>query len=275
MNIDHTTDQVFVRSNGIQIQYHQHPTSTIQPRVIFLHGIGIDLNAYDDIRQQLALNDISSLAVDLRGHGFSSRPKNISAYTIEEISEDIVDFLKEKKFDRPILFGHSLGGMVAQKVASQYPKLDGLILLNTAYTSQMPFKSLLARCTMALARISPRLYVRKKANYKAFLRSHDFSLRRYISEISHTSLKSYFAMFANIQRLDSRNVLKDIHTPTLIIAGSKDPIFSVHMSQYLHEHIQDSKMQIIKGGNHSILFDPDFTRTLIEYIVNFVNQLTN
>lgn len=66
-------------------------------------------------------------ALDLRGHGNSD--KNVEKYSLKDYVTDVVQFMKETISEPPIIFGHSLGGMIGIQIAAYYPELvKGLII---------------------------------------------------------------------------------------------------------------------------------------------------
>src|SRR5579859_2707969 len=75
-----------------------------------------------------------AVAPDLRGHGASSKPAAESAYSFEVLADDMLRLADELGWDRFVLLGHSMGGMVAQFVArSAAARLAGLVLMDTTH----------------------------------------------------------------------------------------------------------------------------------------------
>jgi pimeloyl-ACP methyl ester carboxylesterase len=65
--------------------------------------------------------------VDLRGHGESDAPSE--RYTVRRFAEDIASTCTQLGIERPVVIGHSLGGLVALDLASAYPGLVGAAVL--------------------------------------------------------------------------------------------------------------------------------------------------
>jgi pimeloyl-ACP methyl ester carboxylesterase len=71
---------------------------------------------------------------DARGHGKSSVPE--LGYRYEDHAGDVIGLIEALKLTRPVLIGHSMGGMTAALVASREPKLlGGLILADPSFLS--------------------------------------------------------------------------------------------------------------------------------------------
>jgi pimeloyl-ACP methyl ester carboxylesterase len=75
-----------------------------------------------------------AVAPDLRGHGASSKPAAESAYSFQLMADDMLGLADALGWQRFVLLGHSMGGMVAQVMAcSAAQRLGGLILMDTTH----------------------------------------------------------------------------------------------------------------------------------------------
>jgi pimeloyl-ACP methyl ester carboxylesterase len=57
------------------------------------------------------------VAVDLRGHGQSDKPEQ--AYTMRGFADDLVWLCREVRIERPVVIGHSMGGVIALTLARE------------------------------------------------------------------------------------------------------------------------------------------------------------
>lgn len=93
------------------------------PDVVLLHGTGLTATDWDDVASDLS-RDRTVHAVDLRGHGESDWP---GTYSIELMADDVASLLIH--LPNPVdLVGHSLGGLVACRVAATSPSVRRLVL---------------------------------------------------------------------------------------------------------------------------------------------------
>ncbi len=75
-----------------------------------------------------------AVAPDLRGHGESAKPDREDAYSFEILAGDVVGLVDALGWERFVLLGHSMGGMVAQLVALRVgERLAGLVLMDTGH----------------------------------------------------------------------------------------------------------------------------------------------
>ena len=110
------------------------PTHEQKSKALALHGWYDNAGSFDPLIQFLP-RDMTLLALDLPGHGFSDHyNKNVSYYFTGFIS-DIVEVLSYLAWKRPILIGHSMGGVLANLVAvTLQNEISKLIIIEAMYT---------------------------------------------------------------------------------------------------------------------------------------------
>jgi pimeloyl-ACP methyl ester carboxylesterase len=85
-------------------------------KIIVCHGWMGDYTVFNPTIQNLDLMKYTYAFVDYRGYGKSKDQKG--SYSIEEIANDVIAFAKDQGWDKFNLIGHSMGGLVVQKVLS-------------------------------------------------------------------------------------------------------------------------------------------------------------
>src|SRR5688572_13627388 len=108
-----------VSADGVDFAYRELGTSGGVP-VIFLTHLAAVLDNWDPRVVDGIAAKHRVITFDNRGVGASSgsTPK-----TIEEMARDAVKFIRALGFDQVDLFGFSMGGMIAQVIAQQLPRL--------------------------------------------------------------------------------------------------------------------------------------------------------
>jgi pyruvate dehydrogenase E2 component (dihydrolipoamide acetyltransferase) len=86
------------------------------PPVIFIHGFGGDLNNWQFNQEALAENHLT-FAIDLPGHGGSTKDLGSGHVHVGALATAVVDFMDAKAVAKAHLVGHSLGGAVALDLA--------------------------------------------------------------------------------------------------------------------------------------------------------------
>jgi pimeloyl-ACP methyl ester carboxylesterase len=116
-----------VAVGDVEIAYEEHGRGS-RPLVL-VHGF---TGSRRDFAPRLAALAAQGrvLALDLRGHGGSSRA---SSYTLEQLAADLVGFLDALGIASCDLLGHSMGGMAALRAVLAAPeRVASLILMDTA-----------------------------------------------------------------------------------------------------------------------------------------------
>ncbi|WP_433663851.1 alpha/beta fold hydrolase [Nocardia sp. CA-128927] len=121
----------YANVNGLRMYYEIHGTGS--PLVV-LHGglMTIDL-AFGAMLPALAAGH-QVIAVELQGHGHTADTER--ALTLDNLADDIPVLLDELGIERADLFGFSLGGLTALRVAMRHPERVGrLVAAATHYRS--------------------------------------------------------------------------------------------------------------------------------------------
>lgn len=259
--------------DGVKIYYEVDSHLKKDKCLIFLHGLGGDLAAWKVERQALRHNGYSTLAVDLRGHGFSARPDKIEEYNITYFSQDIAAIIQKENLIKPIVVGHCFGGMVTIALAGTYPYLlRAIVLIDTNYkapysgSSLIP-ESLIKNIVLLLGRFLPSKIPRTHVDHSRYIGTWDLDPKRIYSDIMHTSLKSYLFALENFSMINIRDLLKNIIVPTLIIHGRDDIIFPPYLAKELKKRIIHSQFEMI-DGNHIVVLNnaPDLIKTMLSFL---------
>lgn len=116
---------------GVTLAYVEQGNKSGDP-FIFLHGYSDSHRSFDLTLPKVPRN-IRAFALDQRGHGDSSRPA--CCYTQGDFAGDVVAFMDALRIRRATLVGHSMGSLIAHKVAAEHPsRVDKLVLIGSAPT---------------------------------------------------------------------------------------------------------------------------------------------
>ena len=192
--------------------------------LVFLHGIGGAARAW---RSQITSFGARyrAIAWDMPGYGGSAPLTNVS---IAALADALQDFLQQIDADRPILVGHSIGGMIVQQWLIKHPRVAAAVVL--AQTSPAFGKadgdwqkSFIAARLGPLDRgetmksLAPSL-VKELVGDDPDPKGMELA-RECMASVPEAS---YRAMMLALMGFDQRSTLKDISVPTLLLSGSKD-----------------------------------------------------
>jgi pimeloyl-ACP methyl ester carboxylesterase len=105
--------------------YSQRSGSDEGPTLVFLHGTGCDSIDWRGLQRHLP-STISTVSFDFRGHGESSVPDE--DFDFSDLTSDIHLLLEILAVNKPLIVGHSLGGMVGIELSTMR-SLAGLVLV--------------------------------------------------------------------------------------------------------------------------------------------------
>ena len=273
--------QYLTSFDGAKIYYHK----TLRDKtrwLIFLHGFGGDLTAWDKERDYFSRIGISSIAMDLRGHGLSQKSRNRDFYKVENFSKDLRSLIKAEKLLQPVIIGHCFGGMVAMYFQAKFPNdSKGLVLVDTSFKppflSFNPIERTFLKYLFELLRLIPDFHLNGHRNFDEFAGTNDVNIKRILSDILHTSLQSYLTICESLVDLNAKQLLRQINVPTLVIEGGKDSIFPPEIARYLNQRIKKSELDLIPDANHILVLNnpKDLEKSIESFLkkIGFIPQV--
>lgn len=117
-------------STGINMKYVEMGQADGEA-IIFLHGMTDNSRSWSLIVPYFT-DEYHVYMLDQRGHGDTDKPE-VAMYPISQYADDVAAFMDEKGIEKAHIVGHSLGSMIAQTFAVNYPdQVDHLVLVASA-----------------------------------------------------------------------------------------------------------------------------------------------
>ncbi|MDR8394194.1 alpha/beta hydrolase [Aliifodinibius sp. S!AR15-10] len=116
----------YVYANGIRMHYYQAVPAPEKPVIVMFHGVTDNGLCWSTLTWELQ-DDYNIFMVDTRGHGLSD--PFTSSDDGDTLVKDVVAFVEEKGFEKPILMGHSMGAATVMRVGAEYPELAEAIVM--------------------------------------------------------------------------------------------------------------------------------------------------
>ena len=222
--------------------------------LLLLNGIGASLELLEGLTT--ALSGVRTLVFDLPGVGGSSPatllPRRASG--LARLTRRLLDSLGEREVD---VLGVSWGGMLAQQFALQYPRRCRRLILAATSPGQIMVP---ARLSVLLHMMTPlryfsASYFRSVAGdiYGGDFRSDPGLIERHSELMSPPELRGYLHQLLAIQGWTSYFRLHRIHQPTLVLAGSDDPIVPRVNARILAERIPSARAHFFDCGHLFLL----------------------
>src|SRR5690348_8372441 len=106
----------YAKVNGVRLRYRVEGSG---PVIALIHGVGGSLEDWDRVAPQLTPR-FTVIRHDQRGHGESEKAPGL--YVVDDFARDLHALLGHLKVETCHVAGFSLGGLVAQAFALNYPK---------------------------------------------------------------------------------------------------------------------------------------------------------
>lgn len=254
--------------HGRVLAYDVSGDPTIRPPLLLVHGIGSSGVAWRPVMDRLADAGICTVAVDLPGHGRSS--KEAGDYSLGALASVLRDLLDYLGVDTCVLVGHSLGGGIALQFAYQYPqRLAGLALISSGGLGQetsailrwtavpgsgVVMASLCNRTTIGALELVARGYRRVGRPVPGMCTENTLERLREIADPGHRN--AFLATLRAVvdqsgQKLSALERLPVLGSlPTLIVWGSNDHILPVAHGRVAHELTPGSRFVVFDGAGH-------------------------
>ncbi|HLX21948.1 MAG TPA: 3-oxoadipate enol-lactonase [Usitatibacter sp.] len=219
--------------------------------VVLAHAIGCDNRMWESLAAALAPQFLV-IRIDARGHGKSPIPPG--PYSLEELADDVIALLDERKIARAHWVGLSMGGMIGQAFAINHPeRLHRLVLANTtsSYGAEGPrnwdarIKAVTEGGMAAIADVVMGRYFSDD-----FRASQPETVATYRARVLSTPAAGYVACCEAIRDLDYTRDLSRIRARTLVVAGEKDAGTPIAMSEEIVRHITGAQLAVIPGAGH-------------------------
>ncbi|MGM9992838.1 MAG: alpha/beta fold hydrolase [Candidatus Bruticola sp.] len=199
---------------------------------VFIHGAASSWWSFRYQYQKLS-SHYRIVAPNLRGHGGTPWYETES---IEEFYQDICLWFKNMNFSSPVLLvGHSLGGYLSARYASDYPEqVARLVLMSTCGNFEKgAVRFFLENCWAgadAVHRLFPWLVA---------INSH---LAGCLARVVFSQWNCWDAY-------------PKIVAPTLLVLGTFDPLFSLKQGKRMQKLIPNARLKIVACGGHNPQID--------------------
>ena len=299
------------QNNDIEIFYRDYGPDDAEP-ILLVQGLGGQLiNWPQHLIEYLIDNNFRPIVFDNRDTGLSTRVVSDSfsdekrgntilrsyiryylrlpiksEYTIDDMANDAVAVLDDLNISQAHVLGISMGGMIAQIIASSYSdRTKTFTLIASTASTPSPLngptrkvrKLLMDRTKNPSPTIDQRVNRTRKIfseiGYQGVDLNTDEFYQNVVSAVKRGGKddtgfgRQLTAILGSENRLDK---VKSIKAPTLIIHGKEDPLIKVKNAYKTNKLIKDSKLIVISDMRHLIeppVFD-QFKQDLLKHLKN-------
>ena len=306
-----TYEEGTTQNDDIEIYYRDYGPNDAEP-ILLVQGLGGQLiNWPQHLIEYLIDNNFRPIVFDNRDTGLSTRVVSDSfsdekrgntilrsyiryylrlpiksEYTIDDMANDAVAVLDDLNISQAHVLGISMGGMIAQIIASSYSdRTKTFTLIASTASTPSPLngptrkvrKLLMDRTKNPSSTIDQRVNRTRKIfseiGYQGVDLNTDEFYQNVLSAIKRGGNddtgfgRQLTAILGSKNRL---NKVKSIKAPTLIIHGKEDPLIKIKNAYKTNKLIKDSKLIVISDMRHLIeppVFD-QFKQDLLKHLKN-------
>ncbi|EKN88837.1 alpha/beta hydrolase family protein [Leptospira interrogans str. 2003000735] len=231
--------------------------------IIVLHGL------FGSSKNWLSVGDFLSqyadvYLLDLRNHGDSPHS---SEHSIASMVEDIEVWVTKQKLEKPVILGHSMGGLVSMGFALKNPNILSLLFIEDIAPRNYPFhyeSELLCLRTdvssfksrqeidSALTKILPNAFIRNflEMNLERLENNGGYRWKLNVEGVANSPrlFQDFFDKYTNYPYTGR----------TYFITGEVSEYFHKEDIEIARNFFPNSKFYLIPGGDHYIHFTKSF-----------------
>ncbi len=266
------------RINHIDLYYEEHGDPAAEP-VLLIMGFTMNAGAWAGQIPALAKR-YHVIAFDNRGAGRTTQPEG--PYTVAQMAADAAGLLDHLGIAKAHVIGASMGGMIAQEFAINYPEqVSSLVLMCTTPGGPRSagYREMMDSGAEALAAESLETLMTPERLQESmllvftpeFLASPGPAfLEMTVTTLQYPqTLTGMKGQLMAIRAHDTYDRLSRITAPTLVLAGSDDTLVATANSPILAERIPNAELRIFPGLRHGFNIEQpaDVNAVLLEFLV--------
>ncbi len=265
MQIDVNGARIFFDTVGSGLAI-DGPRMAARPALIVMHGgPGFDHTTLRPYFDRFA-DTHQVVYIDHRGNGRSTG--EISTWTLAQWGDDVKALCDALGIEKPVVYGNSFGGMVAMAYAARHPDHPAKLILSST-AARMHFEEMYR---ILGARGGPQA---REVAERFWTDTTDASFAEYMAVCSplynppgpavaeqamargralwRPEVTRHFAL-GEMRTMDARPGLAKIACPTLITAGTYDPVTPVVCSQEIMDALPPGlgRLEIFDGAGHGV-----------------------
>lgn len=228
-----------VHVNDIDMYYEIHGNG--EP-LVMIQGLGFEISAMvTEPGKSRYIDKFTDkyrvIVFDYRGVGRTDKPD--MPYTIEMLADDTAGLMDALGIQKAHIMGTSMGSLIAQTIAAKYPeRVNGLILV-VGFTRVLPLMR-------AIGFVATRIPGMKE------------KMTGWIYRQNYPPTPASFGrMAAAANQCDTRNLLRQIAAPTLIVNGTRDGMVPIKITKELADGIPGARLILVDGDHLFSAKEPD------------------
>ena len=254
------------------------------PAVILLHGFPESSIMWTDLLDKADNEGYRVVAFDQRGYSPGARPKGVTNYHIDHLTNDVIAMANEVGFDTFHLVGHDWGAVVSWNVALEHAeRLHSLTTMAIPHIGVF-FDGIINDQEQQLRSGYMKMLQKPFLPEYKFLANDQAFYKQMMHQSKKTHLDEYLGLFAEhgaatatfnwyraleIEEIVSLNTYRtEIKTPTLFIWGTEDGVIAPSIIPHQKEWISAPYREVSLPTGHGLIQSKPDT-VIAEIIAHF------
>jgi 3-oxoadipate enol-lactonase len=231
-------------NNTVQLYFKEYGEGS---PMVLVHGFPLDHTIWEPV-VPLLKSHARLILPDLRGHGRSPAPDGV--YDMRTIADDILALFDSLELERATLVGHSMGGYAALAFARAYPtRLSGLGFVSSHAAADNPEqRANRIKLARKVARVGVGFLAKDMAKKLTCIPELVEPLQDLMIKTPKEGVIG--ALKGMAERVDSTEFLNAIDVPTVVIAGTEDPIIPLERSETMVQLLGRAWLVEVPGAAH-------------------------
>ncbi|PPI83349.1 alpha/beta hydrolase [Marinobacter maroccanus] len=245
-----------VAVGNLEIAYLRNHRAVNGDTIVMIHGFGANKDNWTRLAGLLT-DEFNVYAIDLPGHGESSKPLDIG-YRLEDQAGYVAQILEALSVDDAHIMGNSMGGAITALYAANHPgKVKSAVLFDPA--GILEYESELVDLVME----GDNPLIPKQPG--DFERLMEFALEKepfvpwpimsVMEERAIANREVNEVIFAAIRdagfESDFRNAITRIQAPVLILWGKEDRVINYRNGEVFEAAIPNARLEVMDGIGHA------------------------
>jgi 3-oxoadipate enol-lactonase len=197
------------------------------------------------------------IALDLPGFGESGIPHGEAS--MPRYADQVAAFCKTIQIEHIVLAGHSMGGYIALEFAARHPALlRGLVMVSSRAIADTGEVAANRRVTAERLKTESADFVADAMLPKMLASDNrDLELRKQVRELMNPLRPEGIAhaQLAIAARRDFSAKLREIETPSLVVAGEKDMIAPLEEAGIVAANFRHGRLEVVENAGHMVSWE--------------------
>lgn len=245
--------------------------------LLVTHGVAEHSDCYQKFAEDMAKNNWTVWAWDLRGHG-RSEGKRGYVNRFQDFCDDLdaaIKFVKAQPQHRGlplVLFGHSLGGLITLKTFMNHSpaNIAALALSSPALGLSLNVPKLKEKAATLLAEWFPKVTLYNEINFDMLIRDDRLVQEYKTDPLRHDRIspRIFLGMLAAFDEVYKN--AHDIHLPVIMQLAGKEKVVSTPASEKFFDKIssKNKELFVYSDSYHEIFNDLDRMDAINDLVKN-------